>query len=144
MWYYWVIAGIILFTLEIFTFIPGFFLAGLGVACLIAAVTSLLHISLTGQLLVFALFGFVICTFVLPHLRKHLKLDKDVQKTGMNAYAGKTAKVIKKIENAENAGRIKVYEEEWKARSLSGEDIEENEIVVIKDFKDQTMYVEKT
>jgi len=143
MWYYWLIAGIILFTLEIFTFIPGFFLAGLGTACLISAALAYFHVGLLWQLFIFALSGFIICTFLLPHLRKHLYKNASTQKTGMNAYAGKNAKVIKKIENSNHSGRIKIYEEEWKARSLSGEDIEENEIVIIKEFKDQTMYVDK-
>lgn len=143
MWYYWLIAGIILFTLEIFTFIPGFFLAGLGTACLISAILAYFHVGLLWQLFVFALAGFIICTFVLPQLRKHLYKNSSTQKTGISGYIGKTARVIKKIVNAEETGRIKVYEEEWKARSSSGKDIEENEVVIIKEFKDQTMFVDE-
>jgi membrane protein implicated in regulation of membrane protease activity len=143
MWHIWAIIGIILIVLEMFTFIPGFFMAGLGIASLLTAIAAYYHLSLVIQLAIFAVSSFLICIFVLPSIRHRFYNVKNERKTGIDAYAGKTAKVVQKIENATGSGRVKIYEEEWKAISVSGEIIEENQMVNIKEIKDQTMFVEK-
>ena len=141
--YFWLILGIVLFILEIFTFIPGFFLASFGLSAFLTAIAAFLHLGLKVQIFVFAISAFIICMFILPRFRKHLHNPKNERKTGVDGYIDRTATVIQKIQNSKNTGRIKIYGEEWKALSANDEDIEENEIVKIKKMQDLTMFVEK-
>ena len=61
----------------------------------------------------------------------------------MYAYEGEKAKVLITINNEENTGRIRVFDEEWNAKSTDGQIFEKDEIVKIKYIKDMTAYVEK-
>lgn len=139
-WQYWIITGIILFAVEIYT--PGFVLASFGIACIFSGLAAALGFSMSVQLGVFAAGSIFVFVTIRPFVKKFL-YNKEKLATGTNALIGKTGKVTDKISNADNAGRIMVGGESWKACSETGEPIEADEIVEITGISGVTLRVIK-
>src|SRR5699024_7951353 len=94
------------------------------------------------QIIIFAIFSIIFTVYIKPIFKNSLlKLPKN--DTNMYAYEGEKAKVLITINNEENTGRIRVFDEEWNAKSTDGQIFEKDETVKIKYIKDMTAYVEK-
>ena len=121
LYYYWLIAAIILVIIEIFT-------AGFGAVCfalgaLGSALTGYLGGSFSWQLAVFAIVSLLSFLFVRPFVLKFLeKKTKDV-KTNADALIGRKAVVTEGIDAERQQGRVKVDGDEWKAVSEDGQPI---------------------
>ncbi len=134
----WIILGIVLLICEIFT--PGFFIASVGLGAFLSAIAAYYQLSMTWQIL--ALATGTILSFILIRPFIYLKHKPgDGRQTGTYALIGKSALVTEKIVNHTNRGRIKVGGEEWKARSLSGQDIGKDNIVTIEKIEGATLLV---
>lgn len=139
-WKYWTIAGIILFAIEIYT--PGFVLASFGIACMFSGLAAVFGFSTGIQLIVFAVGSIFVFVTIRPFVQKFLYSGEKLA-TGTCALIGKTGKVEERICNTDNAVRVMVGGESWKACSENDDTIEANEIVEIKGISGVTLKVVK-
>jgi len=135
-WQIWVIAGIVLCIIEIFT--PGFFIMALGAGCFVAAVGSLFS-GLNWQI-VFFMAGSTVFFFVSRKLLVPRKPEpKD--KFGMERLVGKSGSAIGAI--TPDSGYVKVGGEKWPARSEENMTIPDATTVEVFDFHGNKLMVRK-
>ena len=128
-WYYWLILGILLIIIEIFT--PGFVLASFGIGCLLAALGSFLGFNIYIQITLFC-FGTLFVFFTIrPLYKKHILPEKDQEPTNVDALKGQQARVIEKIDPDQDSGRVKIGGEDWRAVTENGSTIESGEKVEV-------------
>lgn len=118
-WYIWVILGVVLLVLEIF--IPGFFMALIGVAALLTGVVTLITPNFLVQLLVFGGLVTVFLIFVKPFVMKHLFKKDQIKGSNVDGMIGKVVNVTDTIDNNKDTGYIKYYGDVIPARSESDE-----------------------
>ncbi|HOJ63409.1 MAG TPA: NfeD family protein [Spirochaetota bacterium] len=138
LWYLWLIIGIILIVLEIFT--PGFVVALIGFACLITGILAILIHNIYFQLVFFVISLTLLMIFIRPILLKYLKLTKD-HKSNVFALIGKEAIVETEIDNLKGTGYIKIGADYWKAKSSDGSIIPKDSIVIIEKMEGITATV---
>jgi len=137
LWTIWEIIGISFLIAEMFT--PTTFLAGLGIGAIITGLCTWLGCGIFIQLSIFAIVSILFSIYLRPMFKNILFSSKTL--TNFSIYEDKQAKVIQTINNNQNQGRIRVFDEEWEARSIDNTIIEENSIVKIKYINSMTMYV---
>jgi len=91
------------------------------------------------QLIVFTVLAVIMLIFTRPLLKK-LFPNKFIP-TNSELEIGKTAVVIEAIDNATGKGRVKLSGVNWAAVSENGEDIPEDEIVVVKEIRSAKVVV---
>ncbi len=91
------------------------------------------------QLIVFTVLAVIMLIFTRPLLKKLLP-NKFIP-TNSELEIGKTAVVIEAIDNATGKGRVKLSGVNWAAVSENGEDIPEDEIVVVKEIRSAKVVV---
>ncbi len=116
-WHIWVLAGIGLMILEIFT--PYFLLGSFGIGAFAAAVAAFLDLSLKIQLGVMAVTVLVVFFTIRPLFVRYLYRFDDQKKIGVNALVGAIGKVSEPI-TAQAPGRVKVGGDDWLAFSADG------------------------
>jgi membrane protein implicated in regulation of membrane protease activity len=112
-WHYWVIGGILLLILEIFT--TGFLLASFGFAALAAALSAYLGADLEIQLLVFAGGTLLFFFGIRPFYLRYFKRFDSPRRTGVEALIGRACTVTEPIDTDQGTGRVKVGGEDWRA-----------------------------
>jgi len=137
-WQIWIIVGIAFFILEIFT--PGFLVASIGVGAFLAAIASAFGWSLAIQIVALAVGVALSLILIRPLLYKRGK-GVQSQPTGVEALIGKDALVFEDIRNAQNKGRVRIGNEDWKALSEEGVDIDKNTQVTVARITGATAYV---
>ncbi|MGI8603045.1 MAG: NfeD family protein [Verrucomicrobiales bacterium] len=116
-WHIWVIAGIILIILEMFTI--SFVLAGFGVACLAAAAMAALDFGLNAQLAALAVAS-VICLFgIRPLFQRGIYRFSEQRRVGAHALIGQPGIVVLRVGGRDAPGRVRVGSEEWRAVAAS-------------------------
>ncbi len=140
LWHWWIIAGVILFILEIFT--PGFILACFGVACAITALASYLGCSIKMQIIIFSAANIIIFLGIRPFFLKFLSPNKNAVKTNTDALIGKIGIVTEPIDPKFDVGRVKVGGEDWKASSARNIKISAGEKIVVKDISGTKLLVD--
>ena len=135
----WLIAGIVLFILEIIT--PGFVLANFGVAAMAAAVAAWLGADMTVQVIVFVVTCLISFVTVRPLLSRTLKSGKETL-TGYQAVVGRVALVTDEIPEPPSAGRVQVDGDSWRAMSDAGQPIAVGATVKVVRVESTTVYVE--
>lgn len=138
-WHVWIIAGILLFIMEIF--VPAFLMGSLGLGAWAAAVAAGFGLSFTIQLSVFAVTMLVVFFLLRPFFNKTLARYDNPTKTGVQALIGKRALVTEPIHNITNQGRVKIGGELWKACSANGQSIPEGAHVEIQRVEGVTVFV---
>ena len=138
-WAIWLILCGAFLISEIFT--ASFLLFWPGVGAFLAFIANILGFSLPIQIAVFAISTTIMVVFMKPLVSKLFK-TKDVQ-MNKNAIIGKQALVIKKIDNLNSQGQVKVNGELWSA--LSDEDmvVEEGSTVEILAIEGVKLRVKK-
>lgn len=104
-----------------------------------ALIAAGLGASLIVQLIIFTVLAAVMLIFTRPLLKK-LFPNKFIP-TNSELEIGKTAVVIEAIDNATGKGRVKLSGVNWAAISENGEDISEDEIVVVKEIRSAKVVV---
>ena len=138
LWLVWVISGVILFIVEIFT--PTLFFLNLAIAAFFAAIGAYFGLSGWWQVGIFAISSGILLGFLRPLLVKNVQ--KDDTTTGLDEkYFGQIAKTIRPT-NATD-GRVTIYGEEWAARSTDGSEISEGENVKIVRNDGTIFFVER-
>ena len=113
MWLFWLVAAGIFFVGEIIT--VGFLIFWLGIAAVLAMLTSFFTENVVIQTAVFVISYIVLILLTKPLINKYISKD---DKVATNAYRviGKKGIVIKKIP-ADGIGQVKVSGEIWSATS---------------------------
>jgi len=127
-WQIWFIAGIVLVILEIF--IPGFVIAGVGIACLVSALASYLGMGYGIQGLVLISVTMFFFMTIRPIFVKFVYAS-DRSKTNVDALIGKTGRVITRIDPHTQRGRVLVDGEDWKGVPEESDTFEKNAQVEI-------------
>lgn len=138
-WQIWVIGGIILIILEMFT--CTFFLASFGAAALITAIPAANDASLSWQLATFAISNAVLLAVLRPLAVRSLYRKSDVRPTNVNALIGQTGTVVDQIHDSHRPGRVKLGGEEWRALSEDGLQLPPDTVVEIVSIDSATLIV---
>lgn len=136
LWQIWVIAGVILCIVEIFT--PAMFFLNIGLACFIASIIAALGFAGIWQVVIFGIFSAIFLIWLRPLLLKQKQSEKPET---IEMYIGKTAKVIEKV--TKDNGKIAIFGEEWQAKSINDEVFEVGDNVKIVKNESIVMFVEK-
>lgn len=128
-WQIWIILGMALVILEIF--IPGFVIAGVGIACLVSGLASYwgLGYGIQGATLI----GVTMLFFVTirPLFVKFVYDSSGRTKTNVDALIGKTGRVTTRIDSRTGRGRVQVDGEDWKGVPEGSDPLEKNTQVEI-------------
>ncbi len=140
-WQIWFIAGISFITLE--TLIPGFVIAGVGIACLFAALGAYVGMGHGLQgLILFTGAGLFFLT-IRPIVMKYLYASNSDTRTNTAALIGKIAIVTKPIVPHTTEGRVSVEGSSWIGISLDNTNIEQGEITEIVEVSGTTLTVKR-
>ena len=138
----WLLIAAVFVVIEIFT--SGFAVACLSGGCVFGSILAACDLSLTWQVVAFAVGTFLAFVFIRPIVMKYLdkKTNDTGVKTNMDNIIGKTAVVTEKIE--ENGyGRVKIDGDDWKAKTADGSAAEVGEKVEIESFESIILTVKK-
>lgn len=124
LWILWGFASIVFFILEVF--LPGFWLATLGVGAIFAAISAFIIKDFNSQLVIFSTFTVIAFIVVRPFALKYFYKGTDKIQTNTDALIGQKVKVLDTIDNINSLGQVKIGGDTWKARS-------ENDGIIMKD-----------
>ena len=138
----WLLIAAVFVVIEIFT--SGFAVACFSVGCVFGSILAACDLSLTWQVVAFAVGTFLAFVFIRPIVMKYLdkKTNDTGVKTNMDNIIGKIAVVTEKIE--ENGyGRVKIDGDDWKAKTNDGSAAEVGAKVEIESFESIILTVKK-
>ena len=138
----WLLIAAVFVVIEIFT--SGFAVACFSVGCVFGSILAACDLSLTWQVVAFAVGTFLAFVFIRPIVMKYLdkKTNDTGVKTNMDNIIGKIAVVTEKIE--ENGyGRVKIDGDDWKAKTKDGSAAEVGAKVEIESFESIILTVKK-
>lgn len=141
-WQIWLLIAAVFVVIEIFT--SGFAVACFSVGCVFGAILAACDLSLTWQVVAFAIGTFLAFVLIRPVVMRYLdkKTNNDHVKTNMDNIIGKTAVVTERIE--ENGfGRVKIDGDDWKAQTIDGTAAEIGEKVMIESYESIILTVKK-
>lgn len=128
-WHIWILLGVLLFIIEIFT--PAFVAACLGVGFLLGGIASAIGLSYSWQLLFFSI-GTAGSFFLLrPFLIKIGYKNSDKVKTNADSLVGRVGKVTETINEQNDTGYVAVDGDNWKAVCVDSSIIEKGQKVEI-------------
>lgn len=138
----WLLIAAVFVLIEIFT--SGFAVACFSVGCVLASIIAALELSLTWQIVAFAVGTFLAFIFIRPFVMKIIdkKTNDNNVKTNMDNIIGKTAVVTERIEEG-GYGRVKLDGDDWKAQTDDGTAVEPGEKVRIVSFESIILTVQK-
>lgn len=137
----WFIVAVIFFVFELF--VPGnLFTALFSVASFITGIIAFFASSYWVQLSLFAILSLFLFVVIKPFLERSFKVNKLVKDSSINEIIGKVGTVNKSID-AKDTGRVLIGNEDWKARSINEESIEQNEKVIVEKIEGVTLFVSK-
>ncbi len=141
-WQIWLLVAAVFVVIEIFT--AGFAVACFSVGCVFGAILAAFDLSLTWQIVAFAIGTFLAFVFIRPFVMKYIdkKTNDDHIKTNMDNIIGKTAVVTETIPPFDY-GRVKIDGDDWKARTEDGIGIEKGEKVVVVSYESIILTVKK-
>ncbi len=124
----WIIVLAILILIEILTLgITTIWFAG---GALAAFIVSLFFDNLILEIILFFAVSFALLYFTRPIVLRYFRSGE--AKTGYEGVIGKEATVLEDIDNTSGTGKVDVDGQEWSARSLEGEILENGCKVVIR------------
>ena len=130
-----VLVAAIIIEASTFALVAIWFAAGALGALIAAGLGAPLFV----QLIIFTVLAAIMLIFTRPLLKK-LFPNKFIP-TNSELEVGKNAVVIEAIDNATGKGRVKLSGVNWAAISENGEDIPEDEIVVVKEIRSAKVVV---
>ena len=141
-WQIWLLVAAVFVVIEICT--SGFAVACFWVGCVFGAILAACDLSLTWQVVAFAVGTFLAFVFIRPFVMKYLdkKTNDSGVKTNMDNIIGKIAVVTERIEEG-GYGRVKIDGDDWKAQSNDSSAIEVGEKVIIESYESIVLTVKK-
>jgi len=137
-WVLFLVAAALLAVGEVLTL--GFFLAPFAVGALGGMVADLAGAPLALSLAVALLVSVASFAVVRPVARRHRRTRPSLR-TGTDALLGEEALVVGRIDNDENAGRVRLAGEVWTARAFDDRVIEEGRRVHVVEIRGATALV---
>jgi membrane protein implicated in regulation of membrane protease activity len=119
-WLLWLIAAVIFGVGEIATL--GFFLGPFAIGALLAALISAIGAGSIVSLATFLVVSSVVLGALRPLARAH-KRQSPALRTGTAALIGRTATVLERISNDDDAGCVKLEGEVWRARAYDEDEV---------------------
>lgn len=116
LWLMWLIVTIIFIILEIFT--PGFLIAIFSIGSLLAMIIAFFIKNIYIQLFIFSLANLLSYIFLRPIFIKLINKTNEKNKTNVDLLIGKKVKIIEKVDNIAETGRVKISGVDWKAVSI--------------------------
>lgn len=138
-WAMWLILCGIFLLIEIFT--VSFLMFWPGIGAFLAFIAAALNASFPVQVGVFSVSTILMIAFMKPLVKKLFK-TKDVSMNS-KSIIGKTGIVIKKIDNIESVGQVKVSGELWSAFTEDGENLEEDAEVIVEEIQGVKLKVKR-
>lgn len=127
----WIVGGLVVMLLEFA--IPGAIIVFFGLGAIITGILVWIGLidSLTAQAICFVVSSVLLLVSLRRVLSRHLRgrVQRDEEYFDVTEYAGKTARVVRRIEPGSADGRIDFEGTEWKA--LANEPIGEGKLVEI-------------
>ncbi|MCP4634559.1 MAG: NfeD family protein [candidate division Zixibacteria bacterium] len=140
-WHVWIIIGIVLAIIEIFT--TDFMNMAFGPGAFVTALFAALGFGFKVQLFIFALSTIVVFIFMRKVAVKYLTKDKPETRTNVDALVDREAIVTVTVGDQTKQGQVKIGGEEWSAVSADGEEIHEGEKVVVTAIDGNKVIVKK-
>ena len=141
-WHVWVIAGLVLWIIEMFT--PGFVVGVFGTACLIVAPFAGAEVAFEIQLLIFAIATAAMSFGIRPLILRHFYSGESQIKTNVDALVGKAGPVTETIDNALGTGRAKIGGDDWRAVTADDSRIDVGQKVTVLGIDGAKLVVEAT
>lgn len=139
-WQLWIVVGIVLVIVEIFT--AGFFALWFAIGAFAAALASWLGMGGIWQIFILAAVSAALLVASRTIFQKFLYKDKEV-KSNVDALVGRDALVIEGIPDDLTTGRVKVGGENWSAVIEEKSPVAENERVKVVAVKGNKLVVKK-
>ncbi len=131
-WHIWLLAAIFLFMIEIF--MTSFVAVCIGIGALVTGIGAYMGLDITQQLLLFAVFTFLILFFIRPLAKKLIFGAKEFVTTNADALLGVKATVVDPIDENKLQGRVEIDGANWKAVSFDGKPITKGQIVTVVSY----------
>ena len=138
-WHIWIIIGILLLILEMFT--VDFLFAAFAAACVAAGVAAAADASTNWQVAVFIIVAVIVLVVLRPIIKRHLYKRSDPRKTNADAMLGRIGTVVETVGPENNPGRVKLGGEEWRSVSNDGTTLAEDTRVEVTDISGATLTV---
>jgi membrane protein implicated in regulation of membrane protease activity len=136
---FWLAVMLLLLVIEACTL--GLLTIWFAIGALVSAILSVFIPTVWIQWLVFTLVSAVFLAFIRPLLIDKVNLKKT--KTNVEALAGKTARVVKEIDNFAGSGTVILNGMEWSALSADDKVIKEGTNVSVKQVRGVKLIVER-
>ena len=138
----WLLIAAVFVVIEIFT--SGFAVACFSVGCVFGSILAACDLSLTWQVVAFAIGTFLAFVLIRPVVMRSLdtKTNDNHVKTNMDNIIGKTAVVTERIEEG-GYGRVKINGDDWKAQTIDGSAADVGEKVQIDSYESIILTVKK-
>lgn len=131
LWWVWMILAALFIVGEIFTF--GFFLLWFGIGAAVAGILALFDLGAAWQWVAFIVVSLVL--FLISRRFAERVSNEQPPGIGADRFIGQACVVLETIDNANNAGRVRMDKEEWRADSAEGQIIPEGTRVVVESIK---------
>jgi membrane protein implicated in regulation of membrane protease activity len=138
-WLFWLVLAIVMLVGEFIT--VGFFLITLAAGSILAMLVALIMPTVWIQVAVFLLSSVLFFFTLKPFMQKLFPVQNETRTT-VNRVIGKKALVLIDIDNINGQGQVKVDGDIWSARSISGQLIPKNSVVVIRRVEGVKVIVE--
>ena len=138
-WWIWMGLAAAFLIGEIFT--AGFFLIFLSVGAAAAGILALLDVGYAGQFIVFIVVSGIL--FVFGRRYADRVTEKQPPGIGADRFVDQEGIVLEKIDNATNAGSVRIGQDEWRAISETGDILPEGTRIRVTQI-DGTRAVVKT
>jgi len=117
LWWIWMIVAAVFVVGEIFT--AGFFLLWFGIGAAVAGILALIGLNSAWQWSIFVIVSGVLFAISRRFAERFTK--KQPLGIGADRIVGTKGVVVERIDNAKNAGRVRIEREEWRAEGDSDE-----------------------
>lgn len=139
LWHIWIIAGILLLVLEIFT--PSFVAGSFGIGAVLTGIVASITDNINIQIVAFCVLSVLSFVLIRPFLKKVVK-DKDTP-TNIDSLNGQLLPVVEAIGPDHNAGYVKADGDMWRAIEVNGNEAGVGTKVKVIRIEGNTLYVEK-
>lgn len=129
-WLIWLIVLLVTVAIEMMTTVLISIWFAFG--AIFALITSLLGLSVSWQIAIFALISIFTLTFTKPFVEKKFFPKKNIVKTNVDALVDKEAIVTIEISNVEGTGEVLLDGNHWTARSETDQIIPVSSTVLVK------------
>ena len=140
-WYYWVLAALLFFIIELFT--TGFAFICLSFGALGAAVAALIDWGIEAQFISFAVVSIIALLAVRPILKRLFFRKGEKVVTNADAIIGKTGVVCMDIEANDDNGRVMIDGMDWRAKSENNEPLPKGTKVEVVSRESLVLIVKK-